>query len=250
MRKASILAMLITVLILSFSCRYFRKNPSDGKLIYKFMHRELMYGDSVYYKIDLKRPVFILNDSLDHSLNELNHAMESFLDTAAVYFWGTDTTGAVEIVKETGTSGFYLLLNNYRIMDTTNITISVVFETYSYALGAHGFTAITTFNFDLRNKKLLEIGDIIDFSKHENQVVLNQLLAKFLVDEQNCFDTEPEADKNFSRFALDPDNVVFFYEAYELGAYACGSAEIKIPKAELTAAGIFKGDTGRETSKK
>lgn len=250
MRKASIFTLVFTFLILSFSCRYFWTRPSDGTLAYKIIHSESTYGDSVYYKIDLKKPIFVHNDSLDASLKELNHAMESFLDTATFYFWGTDTTGAIEIVKETGTSGFYLLINNYRILDSTNKIISVVFETYSYALGAHGFTAITTFNFDIRSKKMLEVSDIIDFSKPENQEILNKLLAKFLVDGQDCFDVEPFADKNFSRFALDPEHVVFFYEAYELGAYACGSAEVKIPKAELTVAGIYKGEPDNAESKK
>jgi len=249
MRKLSFTA-LVLLLILSFSCRYFRKKPAETNLLYKTLVSEIIAGDSVYYKIDLKKPVFVLNDSLDASLKELNQAMESFLDTATFYFWGTDTTGAIEIVKETGTSGFYLLMNNYRILDSTDKIISVVFETYSYALGAHGFTAITTFNYDLRRKKMLEVGDLIDFSKPDSQEVLNNLLKKYLVDEQNCFDVEPFADKDFSRFALDPDHVVFFYEAYELGAYACGSAEIKIPKAELTLAGIFKGEPDNADLKK
>jgi hypothetical protein len=165
--------------------------------------------------------------------------MSAFLDTAAFYYWGVDTEGAKSIIDDTKTHGVFMFYNSYQLTDTTNALVSVVFESYSYALGAHGFTAITTFNYDIANRRLLDLTDMIDISSEEKLAVLNGLLIENFENPFGCFTKEPSVDGEFIRFGMEPGFLVFHYEAYELGAYSCGEAVVKIPVDALREAGIW-----------
>lgn len=237
--KKSILLFVLLPLIISFSCNRRKKQDAPTTLPYKIVHQEKKVLDSLYFQLDIQNPLFVANNSNEVDLHDLNNAIQQFLDSAMVYFWGTDTAGARKMIDETGASGYFMLLNNYEIKDTSAKVISLKFETYSYALGAHGFTAFTTFNFDVPERKFIQLTDLIDVSEPEKMLAMDSLLIKYLDDPEDCFTTEPFADENFNRFTISSEYLSFFFEAYELGAYSCGSAEIRIPIAELKSADLW-----------
>jgi hypothetical protein len=113
-------------------------------------------------------------------------------------------------------------------------------ETYSYALGAHGFTALHTYNYDLERNRLLVISDILNLSTPDNITTLNNLLARNFENPNDCFTQAPTADAQFQLFGIRPEHLVFYYEAYELGAYSCGIASINVPIEQLLEAGLWK----------
>jgi hypothetical protein len=195
--------------------------------------------DSLYYQIDVYQPRFVADAGADLPIADLNFAIQQFLDTATTYFWGTDTAGVRQIMNETNASGHFVLTNSYFIKDTTDHFISLMMETYSYALGAHGFTAITTFNYDLKQGRFLELSDFVDLTTPENMEEMEICLVSYLDDPEECFSMLPDVEANFKRFAVSPENLIFYYEAYELGAYSCGAAEISVPIEELKTAGLW-----------
>lgn len=239
MKNYLLLSITVVLLLTTFSCRFLKKKTEISGLPYTTIHQEVKKVDSLYYKIEIQYPVFESKDTSALNLGELNTAISSFLDKAMVYFWSTDTLGAKKMIQETGASGYFILMNKYQVMDSTTSRISVMFETYSYALGAHGFTAITTFNYDLVNGKMLGLSDLIDFSDPGKQKELESFLDKHLENPDSCFYMKPTIDPDFKRFAVAPDHLLFYYEAYELGPYSCGTATIKIPIEELKASGLF-----------
>jgi hypothetical protein len=170
----------------------------------------------------------------------LNDSIQTFLDAAELTYWGVDASGASEVINETGAYGQYELVNHYEILDTTSRLISIKFETYSYALGAHGFTAYTTYNFDLEAGKLLKITDVLDLSDENKLARFNTLLQASFVNPDDCFSEEPKNEEAYDKFALSPDFLVVYFEAYELGPYSCGAAEILVSIDELKAIGIWK----------
>jgi hypothetical protein len=199
--------------------------------------------DTAYYSIRMQYPVFSSDDKVKHeSLEGLNNKITSFLDTAAQYYWGINTTAIVHFLKESGSAGRYELINNYSILDSTQNLISLKMETYSYALGAHGFNALHTYNWDLSGNKLLKLDDLLDLSSPEKNALLNELLQKNFVDPEDCFNDLPTADKDFELFGLEPGFLVFFYQAYDLGAYSCGEATVRISLDELRDADLWKAD--------
>ena len=215
--------------------------PENSKPEYTIIEQSKIVGDTAIYTIDLQYPLFKSSiNVVNIGLETLNKTMETFLDTAARYYWGTDTEDARKVIEETGTSGKYELMNRYEILSKDVALISVKFETYSYALGAHGFTALTTFNFDVKNGKFLKLTDFVNFDTPENLKTMNNLLAKYFENPSNCFDKEPSVTTEYKKFGKEPLYLVFYFEAYELGPYCCGAATIKIPITVVKEAGIWK----------
>jgi hypothetical protein len=230
------LGLILSITVIFTSC------GSDDKhsLKYRILESSSVIEDTAYYSIKLEYPVFIVEDEDLQSLDTLNNTIEQFLDTAAAYYWGTDPDSVKFIIDETETAGKYVLDNKSEILDTTNQLISLKMETYSYALGAHGFIAIHTWNFDIETGKFLRLDDLLDLSDSTKVTALNNLLLQNFENPEDCFNENPVADGSFELFGLEPEYMVFYYEAYELGAYYCGMATVRIPYEALKEAGLWK----------
>lgn len=234
-KHAGYLAVALVLALFAASCGSKKQEPA-----YHILENSRAIEDSANYSIKMEYPDFISNKEKDTSLGLLNHSISSFLDTAAHYYWGT-TPDSTKIVKDTtGAAGRFELDNTYEILDTTDKVISVMMETYSFALGAHGFTAIHTYNYDIEHQRMLKITDMLNLSAPGNVDLLNDLLKQYFVNKENCFNQDPTADATFKLFGLQPGFMVFYYEAYELGAYYCGSAKVKVPYDALEKAGLFR----------
>ena len=224
--------LLIAVVIALWACN---RNKTDEKPIeYSIIEQKTMTGDSAYYSIKLIYPVFKSDQPADDSLLQpLNDRIESFLDTAARYYWGMNAKDVAGFIDSVQASGKFELQNNYEILLSTSDTISLKLETYSYALGAHGFTAFHTYNYDIRQKHFITLDEVLDLSSDEKIKMINELLAHYFENPEDCFTEVPTIDVAEQLWGIRPEYLVFFYEAYDLGAYVCGSAEIKIPFSEL-----------------
>ncbi len=219
-------------------------NPSDTGnetgSAYTIEPRQIVAADPAYYSINMKYPDIVSDSSSVFA--PLNTAMQQFLDTATHYYWDTDTAGTRQVIEETGAAGIFELMNAYQVLDSTENLISIKFETYSFALGAHGFTGIHTFNYYIPEKKFLKITDVLDLSDSLKLKRLDSLLVQYFKNPDNCFNQAPEAGRDFTDFGLRPDSMLFFYEPYALGAYYCGMASIGVPAKDLREKGIWKLD--------
>jgi len=81
---------------------------------------------------------------------------------------------------------------------------------------------------------------MLDLSDNEKLHRFNQLLVEAFVNPDECFSEKPKIESNYEKFALSPDYLVIYFEAYELGAYYCGAAEILVSIDELKEAGLWK----------
>lgn len=226
------LVVLLSILAIVSGCRFWKGKKQS--LPYSVLENKKAVEDTAYYKVFKNFPEFISQEKkTKKNLTILNQAIVNFTDTLEQYYWGTNPEGAKQIKNETQAAGIFELLNKYQILDTTHRFISIKFETYSYALGAHGFTGINTFNFDIKNNRFIQLTDIISFTKPENLIQLNNLVQKNFKNPDSCFNTQPAVSPDFNKFGISREYLYLYYEAYELGAYYCGSATIKIPVNEL-----------------
>ncbi len=223
------------------SCSTSTSPKQEQLLNYQVVENARLIEDTLAYKIDYQFPWFESEkEELSSQLSKLNDKIKYFLDVAQHTFWGVDAEGAIKIVQESESSGKYELMNRYEILDTTNCLISLKFETYSFALGAHGFTALNTYNLDLETGRLLKLVDIVDISDANNLMQFNQLLVASFVNTEDCFTEDPKIDIKYDLFAISPDFLVIYFEAYELGPYYCGAAEILVSIDELKEVGLWK----------
>lgn len=224
-----------------FSCK--TNTPDKKSLGYRIIESSKTIEDTASYSIILEYPVFIADHDTNKNVETLNQEIEGFLDTAANYYWGVTPDSAKQLLDETGSAGKFVLNNSYTLLDTTARFISLKMETYSYALGAHGFTAIHTYNFDVRTGQFIRFNEVINLEDSSNMARLNDLLKKYFENPEGCFNDVPTANGSFKLFGIEPGNMVFYYEAYELGAYYCGMATVKVPVDELRDAGLFREET-------
>ena len=238
----TIIFLLLLAITSTISCTTNTEETKQKEpLNYQVVGYSKTVQDTLYYTIDYQYPFFkSKNDRLSGKLNKLNERIKYFLDNAEITFWGVDAKGAINIKQESEASGKYELMNRYEILDTTNQLISLKFETYSFTLGAHGSTSINTYNFNPETENTLSFTDIVELSSDTNLEKFNGLLLANFKNPYNCFTEGPKVDSKYEKFAISPNYLIIYFEAYELGPYACGMAEIMISIDELKEAGLWK----------
>ena len=111
----------------------------------------------------------------------------------------------------------------------TSQYISMRLTIYTYNGGAHGQTRYMAFNYDVKNGRFLTNEDIVDASK---ATAVNAQLKAHFQNPNGCFTEDPTLEQtaviNFTATSL-----CFKYEPYVLGPYACGAAEVNVPREAL-----------------
>ena len=118
----------------------------------------------------------------------------------------------------------------------TDEIISVLNTSYVYAGGAHGITTFTSFNYSPKTGSFLKNEQILDYTK---EVQINELLKKYFVNKDSCFNTEPKLTLA-SAINVTDSSVRFTFSHYTLGAYYCGAPVISVPIKDLKGIYIIK----------
>ncbi|MDR2037002.1 MAG: DUF4163 domain-containing protein [Bacteroidales bacterium] len=191
------------------------------------------------WTIDIRYPVFSSSDeAVNSSCALLNQKIQQFIADLH-HNTKTEADKLFESIDKEGMdppNWKYELYVKDSVFMAAGKYISVRLLAYSFTGGAHGMTRFYTFNYDVKNQKLLTNDDI--FNKAEAAEVNTQLKTKFN-NPSNCLSTVPTLELasvvNFNR-----NDVCFTYEHYVLGAYACGYYETSVPRKELKRSLLLK----------
>jgi len=181
---------------------------------------------------DVRYPVFSSPDpAINASLEVLNEQLAAYvsgledsmkIEAKEVFAdFDIDSLSRPDWAYELGVGDtVYLATDDY---------ISLLLVVYHYTGGAHGMTNFMAFNYDVAMQKLLTNGELLDLTQLDR---INQLLKADFDNPEQCFDTDPTMDL-VSAINFSADTVRFSFEQYALGAYACGPAEVLVPRVEL-----------------
>jgi hypothetical protein len=176
-----------------------------------------------------------LNDSLNKYIYEdtVLENIQAFKDEIASY--GKEQAGS----QGEGPAWQYMLTIEYEVISYTDKVISLLFNISPYLGGAHGMTYLKTFNFDLENNTLLELGDIFNpgsdylayISGYCRQDLEKQMLAMQTEPDKDWINegTGPAVLQNYSRFLLGPEGLIIRFEAYQVAPGAAGDFSVLIP---------------------
>lgn len=184
------------------------------------------------YNISVERSVFSSTDeALNKSCQVLNKATEALVQelSESLKKEATDLFQDMAAQEMERPSWQYELWVDDSVFMASSKYISVRLRTYTFTGGAHGMTKFYTFNYDVEQQKMLKNEEILDFAKSD--VIDAQLEANFQ-NSENCFSEKPTL-KLANGVNISSTGVVFTYEQYVLGAYACGVAEVTVPRAAL-----------------
>ncbi|MBS4178166.1 DUF3298 and DUF4163 domain-containing protein [Lederbergia citrea] len=126
--------------------------------------------------------------------------------------------------------------------------VSIYFEDYQYMGGAHGMLGASTFNFDLKNERIITIHDVM--KEHStNLEVISKLVAQKLItaEEFDKYREKPVTDRykqsvkeetmpveiNYSTFTLTEDSITFYKQYYSIFPNAAGIVGVEIKWDEV-----------------
>lgn len=119
--------------------------------------------------------------------------------------------------------------------------ISIRFETDEYTGGAHSDNISYSFNYDLKNDKVLSLSDIFD-SQSDYIKIISEKSIDYLskLNQQEAFTNEDwikegagYSEGNFKTFTINKDVITFYFNPYQVAPYAAGMQEVIIPWINL-----------------
>ena len=117
--------------------------------------------------------------------------------------------------------------------------ISLRFDFYQYLGGAHGMAIRQTRNFALMGGKPKELvlGDLFPKGTNYRALVEQKIFAQLRRNPNAAWVQDKSVKKleneQFNNFSISQNAVTWHFAPYEMGPYAAGEFEVKIPKSEL-----------------
>ncbi|WP_339177125.1 polysaccharide deacetylase family protein [Oceanobacillus sp. FSL W7-1293] len=167
---------------------------------------------------------------------QINKLMNEWIDEQEEAF----TSGIEESKNMLEENDFRAHLNIQ--VDTEKIAdklYTIEFQAYQITGGANGITKIKSFVMDLNENKLLQIDDVFQLNKSSIQDIQELIMNKLHSNEEikpYILDEEAEKalnDSNNWKWSVTPDNVIFYFDEYEIAAGAAGSIKVEIPIKEI-----------------
>ncbi len=185
------------------------ENISDKRLL-----------DSIYAPINFK----FTNYSSDDLENSLLIQRDKFYDEVKKMLteWSPE-------FKQTWSQN-----SKMQLFSQENDFITLKYASEGYTGGAHGYYNEIYKVFDLKNKRTLQLADLLKVQ--DPQIWSRILMDNFLKNDLDKNQAQMLLVKNIplnNNFYFDNQHVYFLYNQYEIAAYAAGPVLIKVPFADI-----------------
>lgn len=121
---------------------------------------------------------------------------------------------------------------DFYIKKNSDNMLSILLNYYKYSGGAHGYYEYKSYNIDMRNGKFLELKDMFksnsDYKKVIDNEIRRQIEAKAKSDPQYEGIYQFEGIKDNQKFYIQDDNLMIYFDLYEIAPYAAGIPEFPI----------------------
>lgn len=173
-------------------------------------------AEGIYY------PQFIDRTGVNHfqSLNEM------FADEGRVHVQIREEL--MEMAREDEWLGeYYGYEISYRVPRLDLNYISVLYESYIYSGGAHGYEQLFSFNYDVKKQSLISLDDLATKPGYESRVInhINERNREFAFPGEQV---ESLSELQY-QFYMTPSSFVMFLNPYEYAPYAAGIREFSMP---------------------
>jgi len=117
--------------------------------------------------------------------------------------------------------------------------MSIRFEISKYTGGAHPFSVSQSFNYDLKNNKIISLSDLLssgyinNLSEHSIQYLLKINKEGDFSDEESIKEGAGPKEENYSVFTFNKEAIVFYFDQEKLAPYAAGRQEVIFPLSLL-----------------
>lgn len=133
----------------------------------------------------------------------------------------------------------YSLYIRYSAFEFRPKYLSYKFDLSEYEGGAHPNNTVSTMVFNVIDKKRLNLADIFnsqsDYLKKISDISIASLKStvKEMTDDRWMEEGAGPKEENFQNFVLTPDSIIFYFQPYQVAAYAAGTQEVEIKYADI-----------------
>ena len=121
---------------------------------------------------------------------------------------------------------------DFDVKKNSDNILSILIKYYKYAGGAHGYYENVAYNIDIRSGKFLTLSDLfkedIDYKSVINEEIRIQIEELIKSDEQNKGVYEFKSIEDKQKFYIQDDNLVVYFDLYDIAPYAAGIPEFII----------------------
>jgi len=191
---------------------------------------------SEYLEAKLKLPVLqgMKNTKLQETIN-------STLENKAIDFKNSLAKDGKEYIEDAKKYDFplrpYQADVSYEIGYNKNNIVSFPVTYWEYTGGAHGNYKTTAYNIDLKTGHELSLEDIFKAGTNYKNIISQEIKKHMEIEKDQLFEESITNFKTFSddqKFYLDSDNnLVFYFDPYEIAPYSSGTIEFKIPFTQI-----------------
>ena len=193
------------------------------------VNENIIMNDYKYLKENIKIPqlkndlfkekIDLINNTISKDIlskvSEAEKVSKEYFDNAA----GIIPKFPFEIISE-----YTITLNNPKL-------ISIYNDYYEYLGGAHGMTTRTSYTIDKENIRLLKLQDLFKKEYSYKDVINNAIIRQIKLNSDIYFNSgnDFKGIGDNQNYYLDNDNLIIYYQLYEIAPYVAGIREFKIP---------------------
>lgn len=205
----------------------------------KAIQQDMYYKNHLIMRYTIKYPRFV-SETYYILANKLN----SLYRTKAIMYERSNITNLYQMAMveyEYSVANHFPIHQfeayvNFLVTYNQNCTLSLYFDQYEYAGGAHGLTIRYSDNWDLQASRRMELADFFPHNSNYKELVIQtinqQIEAQIAEDSTMYFDNyELLVDNNFkaNNFYLTREGLIIYFQQYDIAPYAAGIPEFTIP---------------------
>lgn len=225
----SVLGMILTATLFlgnvqNVNAASIKDNTSEIQIVENNSNKDLNY-----LKEDIKSLQFKGGHD-EQKINLLNQKINSDISSSV--------TEAENISKESfdmfgnESAGFPYQINlQYKITNNSDSLISLYSDFYNYTGGAHGNTVRYAYTVDKEKEEILSLKDLFTKGYDYKKIIHDEIKKQINIDPEKYYDSTNQFQgiTDEQSFYIDEDNLVIYYQQYEIAPYCSGIPEFKIP---------------------
>ncbi|AWK50571.1 DUF3298/DUF4163 domain-containing protein [Clostridium beijerinckii] len=125
----------------------------------------------------------------------------------------------------------YEIHSRYTIAEDNNILLSLYNDYYEYLGGAHGMTTRTSYTIDKEKESIITLKELFVKGYKYSDIINKKIKEDISKNPENYFDSgnEFKGISETQSFYIEGDNLVIYYQLYDIAPYVFGIPEFKIP---------------------
>ena len=182
-----------------------------------------------YINCVINIPIIMMNNK------EIEKYINDEIRNNIMKFYNEAQTQAKEYQKDLPDIDNKFVANvDFEVKKNSDNMLSILIKYYKYSGGAHGYYENVAYNVDVKEGKIIELKDLFnkdyDYKKVLNNEIRYQIENLIKKDSQNKGIYEFSGIKENQKFYIQDDDVVVYFDLYDIAPYAAGIPEFHINK--------------------